>query len=540
MVNLNGDFLRRLFRPGLVFAAAMVGFAALIVLTVSFYASPLAHADHDSLSLVCPDPIQEGNTGQMQIKKPGHRIVYAVIFTHEGAYTAGLDDFEEYHGVKFESGSDEKTLKVPIITKEDSTPEHDEQFAIGFMNDGIWHQCMVTTEDDDAPEILDVNIISRPADGYAYRAGESIDIGVDTDLKVEVEGTPLLSLFIGDGDQSTWRGAEYHSGSGTRFLVYRYQVETADRDNDGVSVASAYSGEDGRPAEGFSGDIHAEGTEVPIEYAHSGVESHWKQKVDGRPYVQNARIISSPGERWNAYRANQVIEIELTFDTDVEVEEQATMDMYLGLENYNWDEAAIVAEYLRGSGSDTLVFEYTVQPGDMDANGVGLILGTEKAGFGGSGTIKAKGTQVERNPYYLGSGHQPAHKVDTNPPSVSAVAITSLPRDGEAYSVGETITMEASIDEEVIAEGIIMLEIDVGGAAQFAMLADRQEDSFTRSLVFEYEVQQGDTDADGIGISANKLMVIGGVFDRAGNSADLSHAAIASHPNHKVKTTQDS
>ena len=34
-------------------------------------------ADHDSMSLVCPDPIQEGNTASMGVKRPGYRVVYA-------------------------------------------------------------------------------------------------------------------------------------------------------------------------------------------------------------------------------------------------------------------------------------------------------------------------------------------------------------------------------------------------------------------------------------------------------------------------------
>ena len=99
--------------------------------------------------------------------------------------------------------------------------EHDERFAVGFMVDSVWHQCMVTIEDEDTPRIDHVGISSTPVDGYAYRAGESIDVGVTLDGKVEVDGTPLLALFLGDGNDSAWRGAEYYNGSGTRFLVFR-------------------------------------------------------------------------------------------------------------------------------------------------------------------------------------------------------------------------------------------------------------------------------------------------------------------------------
>ena len=73
----------------------------------------------------------------------------------------------------------------------------------------------------------------------------------------------------------------------------------------------------------------AAGTDVPIDYSHSGVEAHWHQKVDGRPYVQSAQVTSSPPDGWDAYRANQTIEVSLAFDTDVVVEGNATIDLYL-------------------------------------------------------------------------------------------------------------------------------------------------------------------------------------------------------------------
>ena len=56
----------------------------------------------------------------------------------------------------------------------------------------------------------------------------------------------------------------------------------------------------------------------------------------------------------------------MTFNTDVVVEGDVSVDLHLGLVDDNWDEAERKATYLRGSGSDTLVFGYTVRSGDMD------------------------------------------------------------------------------------------------------------------------------------------------------------------------------
>ena len=81
-----------------------------------------------------------------------------------------------------------------MITKEDSQPEHDETFSTGFFDDNVWHPCVITSADDDAPEVTSVELTSVPVDGDTYRDNESIDVTVTLDQEVEVEGTPLLSL----------------------------------------------------------------------------------------------------------------------------------------------------------------------------------------------------------------------------------------------------------------------------------------------------------------------------------------------------------
>ena len=355
---------------------------------------------------------------------------------------------------------------------------------------------MVTIEDEDTPRIDHVGISSTPVDGYAYPAGESIDVGVTLDGKVEVDGTPLLALFLGDGNDSAWRGAEYYNGSGTRFLVFRYRVQPGGFDMDGLSVGSAASSDDGSAAYGFHGSIYAEGTDVPIEYDHSGVQGDWRQKVDGRPYVQRVWISSSLSNGWDAYRANEVIELSFTFDTQVVVEGDVSTGIFLGLDgpNGDWDAAVRRANYLRGSGTDTLVFGYTVRPGDMDPKGVMIAAGFQSNGFGGSGTIKARGTNVDRNPDYLGTGHQPDHKVDTEAPSVSSLSITSRPANGEAYHAGEVISVEVVFTENVTTDQDVRLELEVGGVAHAAVLDPVSARTSNNLLVFHYRVQEGDVD----------------------------------------------
>ena len=519
----------------------VVMLASLLCVVILAPLSPRpAYADHSSTQVVCPDPISEGNTGQMRVRMPGRKNIAVTVFTYNGDYTAQGSDFTEYHGVRMESEGDESSIWVPVETTEDTVVEHDETFSIGFWDEGVWHGCVVAIEDDDTPEITVVDISSRPSDRYAYRTGDSIDVTVNVDAKVEVEGTPTLSLYIGDSGDTTWRGAKYHSGSGSRALVFRYEVQPEDLDLDGVTVSAAASNDDGSPAHGFSGNIYAKGTDVSIDYAHPGVQGGREQMVDGRPYVQSARVTSSTSDGWQAYRANQVIEVSLMFDMDVVVEGEVTTGLALGLKGDNWDEATRQAAYLRGAGTDTLVFGYTVVPGDMDRKGVSIAMGSF---FGNplsrlTGTIKAKGTDVEPYPVYRGTGRLPEHKVDTAVPSISSVSIRSEPANGEAYGVGEVISVDVAFSEKVTIRGDVQLELDIGGTVRQAMLAAGE--SSTDSAVFRYTVQQGDTDADGVGISANSVKLNGGgIYDSAGNAAGLSHDPLVADFGQQVVTSPE-
>ena len=491
-----------------------------------------ARADH--IDLTCPDPVTEGDTAQMGVRTAGW-MRGPKVYTFHNNHTASRDDFTRYDGTRFEPG--DPTLWIPIATTADTRPEHDETFSIGFFSLGMLHKCVVTIIDDDTPRIIGVDFASSPADGVAYRAGDAIDVAVRLDRNVEVEGSPLLALDLGDSGSSTARGAGYHRGSGSRELVFRYLVQPGDLDLDGLGVAAAATAEDRTPASGFTGTINAAGTDVPIDYTHPGIAPSWHQKVDGRPYVRSTRIISVPEAGQGTYRANEVIEVAFTFNTRVVVEGDVCVELYVGYDG-NHSRSVREAVYRRGSGTDTLVFGYTVRPGDMDSWGIMLARGTEITGFCGSGTIKAHGTDVQRNPWYADMNVQRDHKVDTEPPAVSAVSIVSRPADGDAYTAGETIIVEVAFSEEVMLGGLPYIELDIGGVTRHATIAASLEAS--SRIRFAYQVQSGDTDRDGVSINANSLHLNGGdAHDSAGNPADLSFGAVAADPDQRVSTSTD-
>ena len=318
-----------------------------------------------------------------------------------------------------------------------------------------------------------------------------------------------------------------------RQLVFRYRVKPDDLDSDGIAVASAATGDDGAPTHGFTGAINAAGTDVPIDYAHPGLSPVSDQKVDGRPYIQGTRIVSTPEAGMGAYRANEIIEVAFTFDTRVVVDGDVCAHLFLGLRGKDTLSARRRAAYQSGSGTDTLTFGYTVRPGDKDSTGIMVSPISDRFSPCGSGTIKAEGTDVEYNPSFDGTGHHSGHKVDTRSPAASSVAITSRPANGEAYTADETIHVEVAFNEKVVALGDPYIELRIGEQTRRA--APAADQGLTASLAFGYQVQSSDADDDGVAIDANSVRHSDGdIHDRAGNTANLSYSAVTADPNQRI------
>ena len=85
------------------------------------------------------------------------------------------------------------------------------------------------------PTVTGVSMVSTPSSAGVYGRGERIEVRVAFNLPVWATGTPQLALQIG----TNTRQASYVSGRGTKALVFRYVVVAADRDADGIALASA-------------------------------------------------------------------------------------------------------------------------------------------------------------------------------------------------------------------------------------------------------------------------------------------------------------
>ena len=120
--------------------------------------------------------------------------------------------------------------------------------------------------------------------------------------------------------------------------------------------------------------------------------------------------------------------------------------------------------------------------------------------------------------------------VDTRTPTVSTVEISSDPGTNRTYAAGDEIQATVTFSETVEVEGTPWLELELGGGVRTAIY---QGGSGTAALVFAYEVADGESGTDGVGVEADSLSG-GTIKDGADNPAVLDHEAVEPQAGHQV------
>ena len=192
------------------------------------------------------------------------------------------------------------------------------------------------------------------------------------------------------------------------------------------------------------------------------------------------------------------------------------------------------------------MFTYTVQAGDMDADGIRLPANFLRLQ---SGTIRAAAdTTVDATLTYAEPGLQTGHKVDgsltTNPrPAIvtGGVQVTSTPMaTADTYGLGETIEITVTFDKAVTVDtssGTPQIAFRLDGDPNPNRWAEYSSGSGGTALVFTYTVQAGDMDDDGIRLPANTIQLFGGTIRDATDpivDATLTYAAPGLQSGHKV------
>ena len=127
--------------------------------------------------------------------------------------------------------------------------------------------------------------------------------------------------------------------------------------------------------------------------------------------------------------------------------------------------------------------------------------------------------------------------IDTLEPKVNFVALTSASvYQNSALITGSIVTATVEFDQVVTVTGTPRLTLMIGTTEVQAVYSGG---SGSNKLTFNYTILANQTDADGIAIPADALLLNGGTIrDAAGNNASLGNNAVADNASYKVDTTQ--
>ena len=188
-----------------------------------------------------------------------------------------------------------------------------------------------------------------------YTAGQAVRIAAEFSEPVAVQagsggGTPYLELQAG----APGARAPYVSGSGTSTLVFAYTV----RDDDATDRLS-YNGTDALALNGSTISIVSSGDPASTVLAEPGSAGSLSNsslvRIDAlRPTVESVYAPAGDG----TYGVGGQVDIAARFSENVTVAGTPVITLRAGPADRD-------AVYRSGNATDTLVFRYTVQPGDV-------------------------------------------------------------------------------------------------------------------------------------------------------------------------------
>jgi hypothetical protein len=383
-------------------------------------------------------------------------------------------------------------------------------------NATITHTAVATQSahkvDTTAPTITSVSYTSNAGTDNTYKTGDIISISVTFSEAVVITESPQIPIL-----GLTNKFANYASGSGSSTIVFTYTVILGDTDTDGLAITA-------NTLDLNSGTIRdIAGNNATL--THAAVATQSAHKVDTTaPTITSVSYTSNAGTD-NTYKTGDIVSVSVTFSETVTVTSTPRISAVVGLSSKD-------ANYSSGSGTNTLVFTYTVAALDTDTDGLEINADTLALNAGTIRDVSGNNAIIT----HAAVAAQSAHKVDTTAPTITGIAFSSDAGTDNTYKTGDIVNISVTFSEPVTASGTPLIPI-VGLTNKSAFR--ESSSSGTNTLVFKYTIVSGDTDTDGLAISANTLIQNAGstITDVPGNNATLTHAAVAAQSAHKVDTT---
>ena len=355
----------------------------------------------------------------------------------------------------------------------------------------------LTVPDNTPPTVSGVAITSDPGTDGIYAADDEIGVTVTFSETVVVTGRPRLTLDVGGED----RTADYETGTGTAALLFAYKVDEDDEDTVGLNIgADSLSLGSGRIRDRAGN---------PAVLTHTAVSSQSGHRVDGvRPELE-----TTDGAVVNGAT------LTLTYHEPLDGSSTPPASAF----TVTGGSSSRTVSNVALSGSRVLL---TLDPAvEHGETGVRVSYRVPTAP-GASRLRDLVGNDTARLSNVPVTNETP----DTTAPAVSKLEITSNPGTDRTYAAADEIQVTVTFSETVEVTGTPRLQIELGGRSR---TADYQGGSGTAALVFAYEVAEGESDTDGVGVEADSLTG-GTIRDEARNNAELDHDGVAADAGHKV------
>ena len=345
-------------------------------------------------------------------------------------------------------------------------------------------------------------VTSDVANGI-YKTGAAIPLKVKFPMNVFITGVPSLELETGSID----RKAAYISGSGTDTLTFMYNVQQGD-----ISSDLDYTSQNALTLNGGSIKDTA-GNNVDLILPIPGDGGSLRNIKDIIIDTAPTTVLSVKSNKPDGlYTTGEQINIQVKHETPVFVTGTPQIELETGLIDSR-------ANYVSGSGTDTLTFLYIVQQGDenpvLDYTGINALIMNggsirDLSGVDIDPTLPLPGTDLS-----ISSNKTIA--IDAVSPVVTNV--TSTIANG-MYRLDGMIYIQVTFSKSVTVTSSPRLRLETGEIDQLAIYLSGNNST---TLTFLYQFQPGDTSPD-LDYAGNDAFLLNGgtVRDAIGNDADLA------------------
>ena len=343
------------------------------------------------------------------------------------------------------------------------------------------------------------SVTVKASDGTASATiAVTIDV-TDVNEKSAKPDKPTLAAVTGSSTTltATWTKPDLDGGPEIAGYAVQYREGTT-----GTWTAFAHTG--AALTTTITGLTADTSYQVRVRAKNGETDSDWSDASDAvktnaaavAPTIDDVEITSTPVLETDTYGLGETIEISVTFSEAVNA--TFNTDFVLSVDG---DKRA---RLLRGLGTETLAFGYTVVSGDDDDNGIWIgnedrTLVGDRNGMTQHGAITSEATSTAADLTHSELGQQSDHKVDGSR-SIVSVAVSSTPMlETDTYGATETIRFTVTFNGRVNVTGDPVLRFVLGNSGEVREVdAAYEGGTGSTALVFGYTVVSTDEDNNGI------------------------------------------